>query len=312
LVELAARIPARYRYRLGLPDLRERRPRYVGLGEPRSSFGSAARLGSLTHAILEAWGRGRIDGRPLGIDAAFERAALEFADVPEDDAASARARASRAMAFLAGYELLDVERAFAITVGEVVVEGAIDVIARGPDGRVYVIDYKTGTTGDEHDALQLALYVRAVAEVYPRDRVSGPILRLTPTCFELALAPALSDEAIETAVSDARGSKATSQKSASGASVARTTVRRVTLVKKRRPRRGPSRARHDEAIRVRLSGRRAYGRQASTVLPPKIMRLTNGVKIMYGLPGSCALASSNRRVCLGSSSRCNAAMLSAS
>jgi len=109
------------------------------------------------------------------------------------------------MAFLAGYELLDVERAFAITVGEVVVEGAIDVIARGPDGRVYVIDYKTGTTGDEHDALQLALYVRAVAEVYPRDRVSGAILRLTPTCFELALAPALSDEAIETAVSDARG-----------------------------------------------------------------------------------------------------------
>lgn len=197
---------ARYRYRLGLPDLRERHPRYVGLGEPRSSFSSAAWLGSLTHAILEAWGRGRIDGRPLGIDAAFERAALEFADVPEDDAASARARASRAMAFLAGYELLDVERAFAIAVGEVVVEGAIDVIARGPDGRVYVIDYKTGTTGDEHYALQLALYVRAVAEVYPRDRVSGAILRLTPTCFELALAlaPALSDEAIETAVSAAR------------------------------------------------------------------------------------------------------------
>lgn len=176
---------ARYRYRLLLPDLREARPRFVGLDSNETPLTTnAARLGSLVHRALELWGRSQIERchgvPPLAYDDAFESARLEFDDVASADAGRARETGKRAVEKLAGYALLAVEEPFELLVGETLVIGAVDLIARDAGGIVTVIDYKTGTAAGEKYALQLSLYRRVAEKRYPGLPVGSAILRLTP------------------------------------------------------------------------------------------------------------------------------------
>jgi ATP-dependent exoDNAse (exonuclease V) beta subunit len=199
---------ARLRYRLLLPDLRETRPRFVGLdGNTTAMTPSAARFGSLVHRALELWGRsslerGSLAGAPLEVGDAFESARLEFADVREADAVRARATVARAVDALAGYALLAVEEPFELAVGRTRVEGAVDLIARAEDGRVVVIDYKTGRTAGEHYALQLALYRRVAESRYAGGSVDAAILRLTPESATLEFAPPLPPSDLESTIDE--------------------------------------------------------------------------------------------------------------
>ncbi len=189
---------ARYRYRLHLPDLREARPRFVGLdGNTSATTTNAARLGSLTHRALELWGRATIDGNPRDFSEAFAAANLEFADVTESDVARARACGERAVEALAGYEVLAVEEPFEIRVGAPSVEGVVDLIARDASGRVVVVDYKTGRTDGEYYALQLALYRRVAASRYPGPFIEAAILRLTPEGATMTFAEPMLQEDVE-------------------------------------------------------------------------------------------------------------------
>jgi RecB family exonuclease len=196
------------RYRLLLPDLRETRPRFVGLdGNTTAMTPSAARFGSLVHRALELWGRsslerGSLAGAPLEVGDAFESARLEFADVREADAVRARATVARAVDALAGYALLAVEEPFELAVGRTRVEGAVDLIARAEDGRVVVIDYKTGRTAGEHYALQLALYRRVAESRYAGGSVDAAILRLTPESATLEFAPPLPPSDLESTIDE--------------------------------------------------------------------------------------------------------------
>lgn len=172
---------ARFRYRLLLPDLRDEKPRFVGLDARDSGLPvNAARFGSLAHRALELWGRAKIDGHPMTLFAAFEEASPEFADAAAEDVERARASAQNGADALANYTLLAVETPFELAFGETRVEGVIDLVARDPNGRLLVIDYKTGRTEDAHYALQLALYRRVALLRYPNGAVDGAILRLAP------------------------------------------------------------------------------------------------------------------------------------
>ncbi|MBD5656469.1 MAG: UvrD-helicase domain-containing protein, partial [Candidatus Eremiobacteraeota bacterium] len=194
---------ARLRYRMLLPGLREQRPRFVGMEGSVSPVVSAVRIGTLTHRTLELWGAARIEGTGLSIDAAFERAVLEFADVTAAESDQSRQRAQHAVDALVQYEILAVEAPFEIEVGTTVLEGAIDLIARGPDGAIYVIDYKTGKADDEHYDLQLGLYRLAVSRRYQTEEVKAAILRLKPTSASMTMSRELHVDELITSVTSA-------------------------------------------------------------------------------------------------------------
>ena len=62
--------------------------------------------------------------------------------------------------------------------GPVFVRGVIDCLSRRPDGRVTVIEFKTGAARPEHEA-QLALYVEAARALFPGRPVDGRLLYLS-------------------------------------------------------------------------------------------------------------------------------------
>ncbi len=205
---------ARYRYRLLLPDLRDARPRFVGLdGNETPIVTNAARLGSLTHRALEVWGRAQIEHRrtapgngvrtapPIAYGDAFASALSEFDDVTSEDATRARESGKRAAEALAGYTLLAVEEPFELVVGQTLVIGAVDLIAH-PGDMVVVIDYKTGTLAGEKYALQLALYRRVAEQRYPSVHVGAAILRLAPDRAVLESASPLSPDDIDRTVAE--------------------------------------------------------------------------------------------------------------
>jgi ATP-dependent exoDNAse (exonuclease V) beta subunit len=195
---------ARLRYRLTLPDLRQARPRFVGLGSQDADVQSnAARLGSLAHRGLELWGRGAIEKVARPIDEAFADALLEFADATPEEIERARASAARAVDRLAGFTILAVEAPFDIPVGQTRVEGFIDLIARDPDQRLLVVDYKTGRTENEHYALQLALYRRVAERRYPGEPVAGAILRLTPESATFSFEAPMPDAELDNTIAQA-------------------------------------------------------------------------------------------------------------
>ena len=62
--------------------------------------------------------------------------------------------------------------------GPVFVRGAIDCLRRWPDGRVTVVEFKTGAARPEHES-QLALYVEAASALFPERPVDGRLLYLS-------------------------------------------------------------------------------------------------------------------------------------
>ena len=62
--------------------------------------------------------------------------------------------------------------------GPIFVRGAIDCLRRWPDGRVTVIEIKTGAARPEHES-QLALYLEAAQALFGSRRVDGRLLYLT-------------------------------------------------------------------------------------------------------------------------------------
>lgn len=195
---------ARYRYRLRLPELRGTTPRFVGLdGDDAPALLNAARLGSLAHRALELWGRARIGGRPIDIADAYESALHEFADATREEQERAKASAAQGALALAAYTVLDVESAFAIDVGDTSVEGVIDLIARDPEHRLIVIDYKTGRGEADHYALQMALYHRVASLRYPHEEIATAILRLSPTAATFTSGNALPPGDLENAIAEA-------------------------------------------------------------------------------------------------------------
>ena len=199
---------ARYRYRLLLPDLRDQRPRFVGLESEAAAAGatSSARFGSLVHRALELWGRTRIEPpieaeHGIAFDDAFASAVREFDGISETDASRARTSGAQAVSALTGYSFLAVEEPFELRVGGTLVVGTVDSIVRRSDGTIVVIDYKTGRTAGEKYDLQLALYREVAERRYPGETVEAAILRLDSAKAAFEAASALPRKTVERAVS---------------------------------------------------------------------------------------------------------------
>jgi superfamily I DNA/RNA helicase/RecB family exonuclease len=172
---------ARYRYRLRLPAIEDLHERDTGDdADPREWALEPAAFGSLVHKALELWGQARIDGGPIEIEIALQNALLDFDAANEADLRKARAVLSQAVTVLDDLTLVAAETKFEHEVDGVALAGIIDLIVRDPSGAIDVIDYKTGTLlGDEHYALQLDLYARAMRARYPDRDVRARILRLS-------------------------------------------------------------------------------------------------------------------------------------
>jgi ATP-dependent helicase/nuclease subunit A len=166
---------------LGLPEHARGRSAGAGASSPADSPLDARAQGTLAHAILEQlplealFDPGLAEGRTL--------AALATAGVPEAHPQHG-AIAARVMRFVrTGYvkELAlagaSIEREVAfvlpITVGDrsVTLRGSMDLVARWPDERVDVVDYKSARGGDTGSyAFQLAVYALAAHARFPGTR----------------------------------------------------------------------------------------------------------------------------------------------
>ena len=148
----------------------------------RTGMGSDRLVGSLVHRLLERVGIGRLVGGLAEdqIDAERVRALLPDLLRPDEQAqAVALDRLSErvARAFGAVCARADVraivgsgmafhEVPFTVRVDDVLVRGTIDLLVRSGDGRVTVLEFKTGARRPE-DLEQLALYEQAAARLFP-------------------------------------------------------------------------------------------------------------------------------------------------
>ena len=128
---------------------------------------SGADPGDRALAAMEREERARADCRALAAEAAaVYRRAVGRADVA---------------ALLEGDCLFEVPFTLRRTdgrAGPVFVRGAIDCLRRWPDGRVTVVEFKTGAARPEHES-QLALYVEAASALFPERPVDGRLLYLS-------------------------------------------------------------------------------------------------------------------------------------
>ena len=149
-------------------------------------------VGRLVHRLLrddgEGGGAGAGDAEPADrAVAAMEREERARADhrALADAAAGIYRRAVRrgdVAALIEGDCLFEVpftlRRADPGGGGPVFVRGVIDCLSRRPDGRVTVVEFKTGAARPEHEA-QLALYVEAARALFPGRPVDGRLLYLS-------------------------------------------------------------------------------------------------------------------------------------
>jgi len=167
-----------YRTIFGLPDVRadarDGKDDTIAEAAELDSAESTALLaagdyGRLVHRALELWARGQTPasrGRHYTDDAVREAAKdLQF-KVDAKHLTRASAAFDSATAALKGWRIENAEAPFSLEYGDVVVSGFIDLIARDPQGRIVVIDYKTGTMPASDHALQLGIYRDAVERVY--------------------------------------------------------------------------------------------------------------------------------------------------
>jgi hypothetical protein len=166
---------------LRLPAIEGLHERDTGDDEAPSEWAlDPAAFGSLVHKALELWGQARIDGGPIEIETALQKALFDFDDANDADLRKARAVLSQAVRALDDLAMVAAETKFEHEVDGVALAGIVDLVVRDPSGAIDVIDYKTGTLlGDDHYALQLDLYARAMRARYPGVPVRARILRLS-------------------------------------------------------------------------------------------------------------------------------------
>ena len=106
------------------------------------------------------------------------------ADVSDDTLARALALAARlredprvAGLVASGRALFEVPFSLALD-ARAIVRGSIDCLVRADDGRVTVVELKTGARRPEHEA-QLALYVDAARALFPDAVVEGLLVYAT-------------------------------------------------------------------------------------------------------------------------------------
>ena len=143
---------------------------------------AALHYGSVMHAVLKAYSESVRADRPLTRDSVLEmfRALLLEAGIPEkyQHELYEQLGVAQLTAFLEGCErdglanIIHTEETFEIKIGETTVAGRIDRVDRLSDGRVAVIDYKTGRSKSQDDAdesLQLSIYAIAAREKWQYD-----------------------------------------------------------------------------------------------------------------------------------------------
>jgi ATP-dependent exoDNAse (exonuclease V) beta subunit len=201
-MELQERCPrrARYHYVFGLPDLEDVDfdvdvDTVVQEDLPKRDPG---RFGRIVHKILEYDAKARIAETERDLER-FIADAVEEEEGTSAEAEAARSAVAAARAVLETYEPVAAEQRFLLSIGGEVMSGYIDLLARDRDGRLIVIDYKTGSTAGEHYALQFALYARAVREIY-EEQPNAMLLRIgEQTAMAEAIAIA-SDAALYAAI----------------------------------------------------------------------------------------------------------------
>ena len=148
-------------------------------------------VGRLVHRLLredgERGGLGSSDtdpgGRALAVMEREERARADCRALAASAAGVYRRAVGRAdvAALLEGdchFEVPFTLRRTGGDAGPVFVRGAIDCLRRWPDGRVTVVEVKTGAARPEHGP-QLALYVEAARALFPERPVDGRLLYLS-------------------------------------------------------------------------------------------------------------------------------------
>jgi ATP-dependent helicase/nuclease subunit A len=196
LVDLvgARRIPAAV-YAMSMAPVRETEADEASLAAPESAGPGRALVGTLVHRLFQAT-RGMTDPETgwLGDRARALLAGREEAaglDIREIVAAAVdafvRLRSRPDLSRVIDRADCEYELPFSLRLAPpaevgadlrpVVVRGSIDCVARQPDGRIAVVELKTGRRHAWHEG-QLALYVRAARALYPGVAVEGRLVYL--------------------------------------------------------------------------------------------------------------------------------------
>ncbi len=188
---------------LRLPALPERGERAGGLGERATGF-SALDRGTLVHALLE-----RLDfrrpRRPTDamIAEAAERSGLRTAPVADDAAQVAelveRFAAGDLCRRLGRATAVRREARFRFLLGDVLIGGMFDVVAREPGGRTLVVDYKTDRLeGADPQALADGSYgIQRLVYALAALRAGATEVEVVHTFLELPQRPAVATFTLE-------------------------------------------------------------------------------------------------------------------
>jgi RecB family exonuclease len=151
----------------------------------RSVIGSGALVGTLVHRLFEHFG--------IGLAASVRETSEALARLLKDDegveAGETEALFSRAGqsyralcaeptvvdAFATGEAMFEVPFSIRRSTSQTILRGTFDCLIRRPDGRVTVLELKTGKPAPEHEQ-QLATYVAAARALYPGTLVEGRVV----------------------------------------------------------------------------------------------------------------------------------------
>jgi ATP-dependent exoDNAse (exonuclease V) beta subunit len=167
---------------------------------PDDSLLASGDYGEVLHKALELWAidkRAGAQGRPAATLIA-EAATLVALSPGRSQAQTAeRALEKIAKEFVAWTPLL-IEARFTLDFGEegrpLLVIGYLDLLARDGEGRVCLVDYKTGGARGRHFGLQLGLYRTAARDVYGFADVRCFVGRVKDDVFSLEPVEPVSDE----------------------------------------------------------------------------------------------------------------------